>query len=254
MPFGLKVVLSHLKMSNKSLWILSKVKKTTQWHKWSSATGTFTWQRLLEVIRTRNSSTSRVTTRKVERITGKPKAWRITEETQVHRISVNEEIKILKVSNPVDWFLTTKTVPPKSYLEISFDECLLMKKFQEKEARAVKAVWTEVTKNVVATVVVVNVEFGTQLGPKLTLVNNQPSTIITNLNQIGDGSSLVLTTPTVQFGCAVHLTQDVEKKGEWRFIPELVAVNQLKRIMLKDFSSFVQVAEASIVEQNVVNP
>jgi hypothetical protein len=52
---------------------------------------------------------------------------------------------------------------------------------------------------------------GAQLGPKLTLVSNQPSPIITALNQIGTGNSLVLTTPTVQFGRAAHPAQDEAK-------------------------------------------
>jgi hypothetical protein len=107
--------------------------------------------------------------------------------------------------------LTTKTVPPESYLEMTFDEQSLVKKFREKEACAMKAVRTEVAKNVVEMLVGADVEFGTQLGPKLTLVNNQPSPIITPLNQIGDGNSLVLTTPAVQFGRAAHLAQDEEK-------------------------------------------
>jgi hypothetical protein len=123
----------------------------------------------------------------------------------------NEEIKTLKVTNPGNWFLTTKTVPPKSYLQMTFDERSLMKKFREKEARAVKAVRTGVAKDVVATVVAANDELGAQLGPKLMLVTNQPSPIITALNQIGTGNSLVLTAPTVQFGCAAHPAQDEEK-------------------------------------------
>jgi hypothetical protein len=85
----------------------------------------------------------------------------------------NEEIKTLKVTNPGDWFLTTKTVPPESYSQMTFDERSLMKKFREKEARAVKAVRTGVAKDVVATVVVANDELGAQLGPKLMLVTNQ---------------------------------------------------------------------------------
>jgi hypothetical protein len=60
------------------------------------------------------------------------------------------------------------------------------------------------------TVIVAN-ENGTQLGPKLTLANNQPSPIITALNQIGTGNSLILTTLTVQFGHTAHLAHDEEK-------------------------------------------
>jgi hypothetical protein len=86
-----------------------------------------------------------------------------------------------------------------------------MKKFREKEARAVKAMRTKVTKNGVPTVVAADVEFGAPLGSKLTLVNNHPSPVITALNQIGDGNLLVLTKPTVQFERAAHLAQDVEK-------------------------------------------
>jgi hypothetical protein len=124
---------------------------------------------------------------------------------------MNEEIKTLKVTNPGDWFLTTKTVPPESYSQMTFDERSLMKKFREKEARAVKAVRTGVAIDMVETVLVATGELGVQLGPKLTVVTNQPSPIITALNQIGTGNSLVLTTPTVQFGRAAHLAQDEEK-------------------------------------------
>jgi hypothetical protein len=63
----------------------------------------------------------------------------------------------------------------------------------------------------VVMVVAANAESRAQLGPKLTLVNNQPSPILTVLNQIGTGNSLVLTMLTVQFGRTAHLAHDEDK-------------------------------------------
>jgi hypothetical protein len=140
-----------------------------------------------------------------------PRLAQQQEEAQVYQIPDERRDKDPQGYKSGYWFLTTKTVPPESFSEMTFDERSLMTKFREKEAHAVKSVQTGVAKDVAATVVVVNDELGAQLGPKLKLVTNQPSPIFTALNQIGTGNSLVLTTPTVQFGHAAHPAQDEEK-------------------------------------------
>jgi hypothetical protein len=87
-----------------------------------------------------------------------------------------------------------------------------VKKFREKETRAVKAVRVGVaevtTVNAVAGTVV-----GAQLGPKLVLGEEQDALIATALNHGGTDQPNP-TTPTVQFGRAAHLANDVAKKDE----------------------------------------
>jgi hypothetical protein len=114
----------------------------------------------------------------------------------------NEEIALLKVSNPEDWFLTTKTIPPESFKEMSLDERKLMKKFRETESRVLKAVRTGVIQSI--TVAEPSVIIGTQLGPNETLTPEEAPPIITQLNPTVDNNPPVPTTPTVQFGRAAH--------------------------------------------------
>jgi hypothetical protein len=134
--------------------------------------------------------------------------------SQANAKLTNEEIVLLKVSNPDDWFLTTKSIPPESFQTMSQKERKLMRKFRETETRAVNAVRTGVTLDNAVTVTNPNRVVGTQMGPMLVLTADQAFPIIQMLNQTANNNQPVHTMPTVQFGRAAHQLKDVAHKDE----------------------------------------
>jgi hypothetical protein len=134
--------------------------------------------------------------------------------SQVNEKLTVEEISLLKVSNPDDWFLTTKSIPPESFQTMSQKERKLMRKFRETETRAVKAVRTGVTQEHAATVPDTQAVVGTQLGPIMILTADQAYPIIQMLNQTALVNQPVPAMPTVQFGRAAHQPKDAAQKDE----------------------------------------
>jgi hypothetical protein len=134
--------------------------------------------------------------------------------SQANAKLTNEEIVLLKVSNPDEWFQTTKSIPPESFQTMSQKERNLMRKFRETETRAVKAVRTGVTLDNAVTVTDPNRVVGTQLGPMLVLTADQAFPIIQMLNQTANNNQPVHAMPTVQFGRAAHQLKDVAHKDE----------------------------------------
>jgi hypothetical protein len=122
----------------------------------------------------------------------------------------DEEVSLLKVSNPDNWFLTTKSIPPEVFKTMSQKEKKLMHKFCETETRAMKAVRTAgVTQASGVTVPDQSSVGGAQMGPIVILTADQAYPIIQMLNQSTLTNQPGLTMPTVQFGCAVHRLKDV---------------------------------------------
>jgi hypothetical protein len=110
--------------------------------------------------------------------------------------------------NPHDWFLTTKTILPESFKEMTFDERKIVKKYRDKESHVLKAVCS----NMIAyalTLAEPSVINGTQLGPLLMLTIGQDFPIIATVNSPVANGLLVVTMPTVQFGHAAHQVMDV---------------------------------------------
>jgi hypothetical protein len=135
--------------------------------------------------------------------------------SQVNERLSDEEVSLLKVSNPDNWFLTTKSIPPKVFNTMSQKEKKLMRKFRESETRAVKAVRTEgVTQSTRGTVPDNSPVPGAQIGPIVLLTADQAYPIIQMLNQSTLNTHPGLTMPTVQFGHAVHQLKDVAHQNE----------------------------------------
>jgi hypothetical protein len=135
--------------------------------------------------------------------------------SQVNERLSEEEISLLKVSNPDDWFLTTKSIPPEVFKTMSQKDKKLMRKFRETENRAVKAVRTaEMTHATGVTVPDRNATGGAQMGPIVILTADQAFPIIQMLNQSTLSNQPVLTMPTVQFGRAPHQLKDVAHQDE----------------------------------------
>jgi hypothetical protein len=132
--------------------------------------------------------------------------------SQVGEKLTNEEIVLLKISNPDDWFLTFKSIPPESFQTMSQKERKLMRKFRETETRAVKAVRTGVAQK--TAIPDPNAVVGAQAGPMLLLTADQAYPIIQMLNQTALDKQPVPVMPTVQFGRAAHQLKDVAQKDE----------------------------------------
>jgi hypothetical protein len=124
--------------------------------------------------------------------------------SQVKKRLSDEEVSLLKVSNPDDWFLSTESIPSEVFKPMSQKEKKLMRKFRETENRAVKAVRTAGV-----TVPDRSSGNGTHMGPIVVLTANQAFPIIQMLNQPTFNNQLVLTMPTVQFRRAAHRRKDV---------------------------------------------